>query len=203
MEFSEKLKELRKQKGLTQEQLAEAINISRTAISKWESGRGYPNIDALRHLAKTFNVSIDDLLSTNELAMMAEKSQKQEAIRTIGLLYGILDILGLSYFFIPLCGVQTEGGAFIQVSLPALPVSSVKVSAILIISGIAIYGLFELLLQAKETVRWPRVVLCSLILHALAVLCFSLCHQPYVTATLFLFFLGKLAFLLRQKAFST
>ncbi len=125
MEFSEKLKELRKQKGLTQEQLAEAINISRTAISKWESGKGYPNIDALRHLAKTFNVSIDDLLSTNELAMMAEKSQKQEAIRTIGLLYGILDILGLSYFFIPLCGVQTEEGAFIQVSLPALPVSSV------------------------------------------------------------------------------
>ena len=46
MEFNEKLLELRKQKGLTQEELAEVLFVSRTAISKWESGRGYPNIDS-------------------------------------------------------------------------------------------------------------------------------------------------------------
>ena len=44
MEFNEKLQELRKQRGLTQEELAERLYVSRTAISKWESGRGYPNI---------------------------------------------------------------------------------------------------------------------------------------------------------------
>ena len=43
MELSEKLQELRKEKGLTQEELAEALFVSRTAISKWESGRGVPN----------------------------------------------------------------------------------------------------------------------------------------------------------------
>ncbi|MEE1197563.1 MAG: helix-turn-helix transcriptional regulator, partial [Acutalibacteraceae bacterium] len=42
MEFSQKLQELRRQKGLTQEQLAAALFVSRTAVSKWESGRGYP-----------------------------------------------------------------------------------------------------------------------------------------------------------------
>jgi transcriptional regulator with XRE-family HTH domain len=47
MEFNEKLQELRKQKGLTQEELAEKLYVSRTAISKWESGRGYPNIESL------------------------------------------------------------------------------------------------------------------------------------------------------------
>ena len=47
MEFNEKLQELRKGKGLTQEELAQAIFVSRTAVSKWESGRGYPNIDSL------------------------------------------------------------------------------------------------------------------------------------------------------------
>ena len=51
MEFNEKLQQLRKQKGLTQEQLAEALFVSRTAVSKWESGRGYPNIESLKAIA--------------------------------------------------------------------------------------------------------------------------------------------------------
>ena len=48
MEFSEKLQKLRKDRSLTQEELAEALFVSRTAISKWESGRGYPSIDSLK-----------------------------------------------------------------------------------------------------------------------------------------------------------
>ena len=51
MEFSEKLQELRKNKNLTQEQLAEMLFVSRTAISKWESGRGYPSIDSLKEIS--------------------------------------------------------------------------------------------------------------------------------------------------------
>ena len=47
MEFHEKLQELRKAKGLTQEELAKELYVSRTAISKWESGKEYPNIDSL------------------------------------------------------------------------------------------------------------------------------------------------------------
>ena len=54
MEFNEKLQELRKQKGLTQEELAEALYVSRTAISKWESGSGYPNIDSLKAISNYF-----------------------------------------------------------------------------------------------------------------------------------------------------
>ena len=54
MEFNKKLQELRKQKGLTQEELAEKLFVSRTAVSKWESGRGYPNIDSLKEIARFF-----------------------------------------------------------------------------------------------------------------------------------------------------
>ena len=59
MEFNEKLQELRKQRGLTQEELAEQLYVSRAAISKWESGRGYPNIDSLKQIARYFHVTID------------------------------------------------------------------------------------------------------------------------------------------------
>ena len=52
MEFNEKLQELRKAKGLTQEELAEKLFVSRTAISKWESGRGYPSIDSLKEISR-------------------------------------------------------------------------------------------------------------------------------------------------------
>lgn len=65
MEFQEKLQELRKQKGLTQEKLAESLYVSRTAVSKWELGSGYPNLDFLKAIARFFGITIDELLSGN------------------------------------------------------------------------------------------------------------------------------------------
>ena len=67
MEFNEKLQQLRTGKNLTQEQLAEQLYVSRTAISKWESGKGYPNIESLKCISKFFSVTIDELLSGEEL----------------------------------------------------------------------------------------------------------------------------------------
>ena len=62
MNFNEKLQFLRKAKGITQEQLAEALYVSRTAISKWESGRGYPSLDSLKDISRFYSVTVDDLL---------------------------------------------------------------------------------------------------------------------------------------------
>ena len=68
MEIHEKLQELRKQKKLTQEELSEILFVSRTAISKWESGRGYPSIDSLKAIAEFFGVTIDELLSNRAVS---------------------------------------------------------------------------------------------------------------------------------------
>ena len=78
MTFGEKLKKLRTDKGLTQEKMAEKLFVTRTAISKWESDRGYPNIDSLKQIAKLFSVTVDELLSSNELFTIAEQENKKK-----------------------------------------------------------------------------------------------------------------------------
>ena len=102
MEFNEKLQLLRKQQEMTQEQLAEKLFVSRTAVSKWESGKGYPNIDSLRNLAEVFSVSIDELLSGEEL-MEAAESEKRQTLRGMqGLMFCILVLLAITYGFLVL-----------------------------------------------------------------------------------------------------
>ena len=101
MEFHEKLQELRKQKGLTQEELAESLYVSRTAISKWESGRGYPNIDSLKAISKCFSVTIDELLSGEEILAIAEKDHTEKERTLRDLIFGLLDCGMALLLFLP------------------------------------------------------------------------------------------------------
>ena len=61
MTFGEKLKEARQKAGLSQEQLSEKLHVSRSAVAKWETGKGMPDIENLKAAAKLLNVSIDYL----------------------------------------------------------------------------------------------------------------------------------------------
>ena len=101
MEFCEKLQVLRKQKNLTQEELAEVLFVSRTAISKWESGRGYPSIDSLKAVSKFFGITIDELLSGDELLSIAEEDTRQNSLRVRDLVYGLMDCSGAMFGFLP------------------------------------------------------------------------------------------------------
>lgn len=109
MEFHEKLQELRKSRGLTQEELAEALYVSRTAVSKWESGRGYPNIDSLKEISAYFSVSIDDLLSGEKLILLAQKENTSNIQRICDLLMGIADLFALMLILLPLYPKPVEG----------------------------------------------------------------------------------------------
>ena len=109
MEFHEKLQELRKSKGLTQEELAEVLYVSRTAISKWESGRGYPSIDSLKCIANYFSVTIDDLLSGEKLISIAEKENKSNIRNMCDLLYGIVDLFSFVLIILPLYPNTIDG----------------------------------------------------------------------------------------------
>ena len=116
MEFNEKLQELRKSKGLTQEELAEKLYVSRTAVSKWESGRGYPNIDSLKEISMYFSVSIDGLLSSEKLLFIAEKENKTNIKYICDLLFSIIDLFYVFLIVLPLYP-DTVNGFVYSVSL--------------------------------------------------------------------------------------
>lgn len=108
MEFHEKLQELRKARGLTQEELAAELYVSRTAISKWESGRGYPSIDSLKEISKYFSVSIDELLSGDKLLSIVEKENRTNMRNMCDLLLGIVDVCGVLMIVLPLYPDRSE-----------------------------------------------------------------------------------------------
>jgi len=68
MAFSEKLYDLRKKGGLSQEQLAEQLGVSRQAVSKWESGKAIPESDTLVSISEYFHVTLDYLMKENDIA---------------------------------------------------------------------------------------------------------------------------------------
>ena len=104
MEFNEKLQELRKQKNLTQEELAQSLYVSRTAVSKWESGRGLPSIDSLKAISRFFAISLDDLLSGDDLLEIAERDIKERDGRNREVVFSLLDMGMILLAILPLFG---------------------------------------------------------------------------------------------------
>ena len=199
MEFNEKLQELRKNKGLTQEELAEALYVSRTAISKWESGRGYPSIDSLKEIAKYFSVTIDELLSSDEVLSIAEEDNKQKETYFRSLVFGLLDISVLMFFFLPLFG-QKANGVIQEVSLLSLNeiTTYLKTAYYAIVISIAVYGILTLTFQNCQKVFWTKNRdKISLILNVAAVLLFIISSQVYAGAFLFIFLVIKALMLIK------
>ncbi len=77
MTFKEKLVKLRKLKGITQDEFASAVGVSRQAVYKWESGQSYPEVSKLLEIKALFNISIDDLLDDSYEVVLPEKSKKK------------------------------------------------------------------------------------------------------------------------------
>lgn len=189
MEFHEKLQELRKQKGLTQEELASALFVSRAAVSKWESGRGYPNIESLKAVAKFYRVTVDELLSGEELMTLAEERCREMQKRYQDLVFGLLDASTAVFFLLPLLRENTQGHLR-AVSLPVLSGISpwLKICYIVCVAAMSAWGILTLALQGCQNPLWQKVkTFISLIGGGGAVLLFTLSMQPYGAALLFIF----------------
>ena len=199
MEFHEKLQELRKQKGLTQEELAESLYVSRTAISKWESGRGYPNIDSLKAIAKFFSVTIDELLSGDELLTIAEVDGKKREGSVRDIAFGLLDLCTLLLLFLPFFAEQADG-RIREVSLLALTGVSLylRITYFVSVAGLASVGMLTLVLK-NGTFWMQNKSKLSVSLTVLAVFVFIVSLQPYAAVLLFAFLIIKAFLLIRWR----
>lgn len=201
MEFNEKLQELRKQRGITQEELAQFLYVSRTAVSKWESSRGYPNINSLKAIAKFFGVTVDDLLSGDNLPTISEEDRRQKGTHFHDLVFGMLDCSIAMFFFLPFFGQKTNG-IIREVSLLSLTeISSwLQTAYFAVVIGIILCGILTLALQNFRHTFWSRSKhQLSLLLNAVGMLLFMVSLQPYAAAFLFIFLSVKMFILIKKQ----
>ena len=193
MEFNEKLQELRKQKNLTQEQLAEQLYVSRTAISKWESGRGYPSIDSLKEISRFFSISLDELLSSEEILTAAQEDSRQKIKHFRDLVFGLLDSSLVIFLFLPFFG-QREADRIREVSLLTLTNIEpyIKIPYFIIVFGLILFGILTLALQNYKAPFWNHNKnKISLGLSTFGSILFMISLQPYAAMFTFLFLVMK------------
>lgn len=199
MTFGEIIKKLRTDKGLTQDELAEKIYVTRTAISKWESGRGFPNIESLKAISKYFSVSLDELLSGEEILAIAENDNKQKERTLRDLIFGLLDCGMALFLFLPFFG-QKADGVIREVSLLALYdiQTYLKTVYIAFVGIMIVLGIMTLALQNCHQRLWTQSKsVLSLSLSAGGVCLFIISQQPYAAVFVFAFLIIKTLMLIK------
>lgn len=199
MEFNEKLQGLRKNKGLTQEELAEALYVSRTAISKWESGRGYPSIDSLKDISKFFSVSIDDLLSGEKLLSLAEKENESNIKNIYDLLFGIVDLFSLILIILPLYPNTIDGYVYSVNLLNYTQVAELnKIIYWIMFVLLVIVGILKVLLTRLNVEKGNKnLAEISIVISILMVLFLALAREVYAVVVAFLLLMVKGILLLK------
>ncbi|EEA85905.1 helix-turn-helix domain-containing protein [Peptacetobacter hiranonis] len=197
MEFNEKLQYFRKKSNLTQEELAEKLFVSRTAISKWESGRGMPSISSLKAISEVFDVSIDELLSSEEIIEAAEKEKKENMKSFKNIIFGIIDLMSIIFLFIPLFGKEINGYIYL---VNLFSINRVGKYIYLIIIGVTIlYGAAELIMSKFENKSVDKInSIISLGLTSIAIITFIATREPYIAFIEFWIFLIKIVVYIKQ-----
>lgn len=200
MEFAKKLQKLRKQNNLTQEELSKKLYVSRTAVSKWESGKGYPNIDSLKDISKIFKISIDELLSCDEIIDIAKQEKDLNNKRLNNLFYGLLDIVGVLLIFLPLYP-YTVGNFVYSVSLIGQNDinSIVKISYIIILSILSLIGIIEIVYYFISNLKMQKFsVFISLCYQMSILIYFVVTRQIYVSLIMLLLLIIKIVIITKD-----
>ena len=192
MEFNERLQELRKSKGLTQEELAEKLFVSRTAISKWESGRGYPSLDSLKEIARFFSVTIDDLICSDEMISVAENEKREFADKYVSLICNVMDILPVILLFIPAFGNGLGSSETVSLFELSGITPWVKTVFVVIIGITILNGICGAIIANFNKPVWNKHRLVTgVILSTLSVTVFIVTRQPYAGIVCFAFLVIK------------
>ena len=193
MEFNEKLQELRKNRGLTQEELAERLFVSRAAVSKWEQGRGYPSIESLRDISRFFSVSIDDLLSSEKVLFIAENENKANIRKLCDLLLSVADLFSFLLIVLPLYPSVADGFVY-SVNLlrytQATPLNKTLYWFFFVF--LLLCGVLRLLVMKKSSGRYSGyLTVLSVSVNTFAVLFLAVAREPYAVVLAFFVLLFK------------
>ena len=199
MEFNEKLQELRKARGLTQKELAEALFVSRTAISKWESGRGYPSIDSLKQIANYFSISIDELLSGERLITIAENENRTNLKNMGNMLFGVVDIFSFIMIILPLYPNKIDDYIY---SVNLFNYTQTAVFNLVIMwsfyLALILIGISKILLTQLNIEKGQKVITnISLVLGILAVLYLAMTRDAYAITVVFVLLIIKVMLLFK------
>ena len=196
MELCKKIKKIRNDNKLTQEQFAEKMLVSRTAVSKWENGTCYPSIDSLKYMSKTFNISLDKLLSNEEILEIIKTENQSNISKYNGLLFCLLDIVRIIFIFLPLYSYKTNDFIY-SVSLfnsNDLGIT-LKIIFMLLYIMFLVLGIIELILNYKGNKIFINKI--SLFLDVISIFILLFTKQPYVIALMFIVFIIKIILLIK------
>ena len=190
LELSKKIKQIRNDNKLTQEQFAEKMLVSRTAVSKWENGTCYPSIDSLKYMSKIFNVSLDKLLSSEEILEIAKTENQSNISKYNSLLFCLLDIIRIIFIFLPLYSYKTNNFIYSVSLLNSNDLgSTLKIIFVLIFITFLILGITELIFNYKGNNGLINKI--SLFLDVISIFILLFTKQPYVIALMFVIFIIK------------
>ena len=190
MELSKKIKKIRNDNKLTQEQFAEKMLVSRTAVSKWENGTCYPSIDSLKYMSQTFNISLDKLLSSEEILEIAKTENQSNISKYNSLLFCLLDIVRIIFIFLPLYSYKTNDFVYSVSLFNSNDLgTTLKIVFMLIFIIFLVLGIVELIFNFKGNNRLINKMSMFLDIISIFVLLFT--KQPYVIALMFLIFIIK------------
>ena len=198
MELSEKIQKLRKEHNMTQEQFAEKLFVSRTAVSKWETGRGMPSMESLQMIAKLFHITLDELLSTEEIVVIAESENKENIKRFASYMDGVINLAALLGLLLPLYKVEDNGFFY---SIPLYQLGGWQGLVFWIAPIIMILcGIVELLLIGREQEKRIGIIsTVGTIAHVSAITLLIVSGHPYPTVLLFFMFALKGVRLLKKR----
>ena len=200
MEFNERLQELRKTKGLTQEELAQALYVSRTAVSKWESGRGYPSIDSLKEISRFFSVTIDELICSEEIIAAAKDDKERSLHKLIALVCSLLDVFVGMLLFIPAFGNGTNSPSAVSL----LSLTGIQQWIRYLFFGLIIItvlnGFFGVVISGMDKPVWVRhTIVTGMIITVICSAVFILTKQPYAGIICFSVLIAKGFLMIRKQ----
>ena len=163
VEFGEKVKHLREEKGMTQQTMAEKLYVTRQAVSRWECGARYPDLLTAKKIAKILDVSLDELLSGEELKEKIEKepvlAQPVENILQ-SVLYAVVGMVYLLLCIFSLYSIFMSKGALSETPAGKISVLEVSTDVIRILHLAAAVAGLVLSVRNKLTAKVTGCIMC-------------------------------------------